>query len=288
MAIALAGGFFLGSCGALLVDTLDNKINGIADLEAALGQRILGALPLMNKANLRGGLIALKQPNSTYMEALRAIRTNILLLQSSAAPKVLLVTGSIPGEGKTTISTNLAAALTQHGRRVLLVDADLRRAGVRRPLNLPAGPGLSALLAGQIEEPVVHPVRGIPHLDVHSAGTNASDSAELLGSEMMRMWLGRWREQYDFVVLDGPPALPITDSVILNTLVDATLLLVRDGMTQKAQVQRSFHMLTRDPKHYVGVVLNCMSEDGISYYGYRKNAHPYGAVPKRQRSDHDS
>jgi capsular exopolysaccharide synthesis family protein len=287
MAIALAGGFFLGSCGALLVDTLDNKINGIADLEAALGQRILGALPLIKGASVRDGVIAVNQPNSTYMEALRSIRTNILLLQSAAPPKVLLVTGSIPGEGKTTISLNLAAALTQHGRRVLLVDADLRRAGMRRPLNLPAGPGLSALLAGQIEEPVVHPVRGIPCLYVHSAGTNAPDSAELLGSEMMRMWLGRWREQYDFVILDGPPALPITDSVILNTFVDATLLLVRDRMTEKAQVRRSFEMLTRDRKHDVGVVLNCMSQDDSSYYGYRKNAYPYGAEPKRKGSDHD-
>ena len=278
MAIALGGGFFFGCCGALLVDTLDNKINGITDLEEAFGEKILGALPSVDGMNLQNGVIALDAPQSTYMEALRAIRTGMLLLQSAAPPKVLLVTSSIAGEGKTTISSNLAAALTQHGRRVLLVDVDLRRGGLRRRFNLPAGPGLSALLAGQIEEPVLHSVTGIPNLDLLVAGTSPPDPAELLGSETMRIWLGRWREQYDFVVLDGPPVLPITDSVILNAFVDATLLLARDHMTEKAQVRRSYQMLTRDGKHYVGVVLNCLSQDASSYYGYygyKKNAYPY-------------
>jgi capsular exopolysaccharide synthesis family protein len=268
MAIALGGGFFFGCCGALLVDTLDNKINGITDLEETLGQKILGALPFVDPAQMQKGLMALDQPQSTYVEALRAIRTDVLLLQSAAPPKVLLVTSSIVGEGKTSFSANLAAVLTQHGRRVLLVEADLRRGALRRRLHLPTGLGLTSLLAGQIEEPPLHHVTGMPNLEVLLAGKSAPDPTELLGSETMRTWLGRWREQYDFVVLDGAPVLPVTDSTILNAFADATLLMARDRITEKIQLRRSYQMLAREGNHYVGVVLNDLSQDDSSYYGY--------------------
>jgi capsular exopolysaccharide synthesis family protein len=278
MAIALGGGLFLGYCGALLVDTLDSKINGITDLEESLGHKILGALPLIDTAHLQEGLIAINEPQSTYVEALRAIRTAVLLLQSAAPPKVLLVASAISGEGKSTFSSNLAAVLTQHGQRVLLVEADMRRGAFRRRFHLRGEPGLSSLLTGQTEQPAFSHVAEAPNLDVLVSGHSAPDPAELLGSETMRTWIERWRQQYDFVVLDGTPVLPVTDSVILNSFADATLLLARDRMTEKVQVKRSYQTLTSDGKHYVGVVLNGLSQDDsgyYGYYGYRKNSYTY-------------
>jgi Mrp family chromosome partitioning ATPase len=94
----------------------------------------------------------------------------------------------------------------------------------------------------------------------------------------MRTWIARWRQQYDFVVLDGTPVLPVTDAVILNSIADATLLLARDHMTEKVQVKRSYQILTRDETHYVGVVLNGLSQDDsgyYGYYGYKKNSYKY-------------
>jgi capsular exopolysaccharide synthesis family protein len=278
MVIALGGGLFIGCCGALLVDTLDNKVNGISDLEQFLGHKILGALPLIDAEHLQEGLIAAKEPQSTYVEALRAIRTAVLLLQSAAPPKVLLVASAIAGEGKSTFSSNLAAVLTQHGQRVLLVEADMRRGSFRRRFHLQSEPGLSSLLAGQAEQPSFNHVAEIPNLDVLVSGRSAPDPAELLGSETMRTWIARWRQQYDFVVLDGTPVLPVTDAVILNSIADATLLLARDHMTEKVQVKRSYQILTRDETHYVGVVLNGLSQDDsgyYGYYGYKKNSYKY-------------
>ncbi len=286
MTIALGGGFFLGCCGALLVDTLDNKINSIAELEEMMGQSILGALPEFRALSVEGKMriSVLNEPHSTYAEALRTIRAALLLTQSETPPKLILVTSSIPGEGKSTVSINLATVLAQTGRRVLLVDADLRKGTIRRWLGISASSGLSSLLTGQTTDVVLHAVEGIENLDVVPSGAVPPNPAELLDSEAMRRCLATWRAQYDFVIVDCPPVLPVADSVTLNSHVDATLLLARSGMTEKSQVKRSYQTLTRDRKHYVGVLLNGLrAEDSgyYGYYGYRKNAYPYG-------SDHDA
>ena len=268
MAIALAGGFFLGCCGALLVDTLDNKVNGVGDAEHTIGQTVLGALPFVTEMSALGHEQQSKKPFSSYMEAMRALRTSLMFWQSNAPPKVLLVTSSIAGEGKSTSSIYLAVVLAQHGCRVLLVDTDLRRGLLRLRLNLPMGPGLSAMLSGQWGDATIPHVEGVPGLDVLQAGVPPPNPSELLGSSAMQACIERWRTEYDFVVLDGSPVLPVTDSVVLNARVDATLVLVRDGMTEKSQLRRSFQMLHRDGSHLVGVVVNGLRPQDESYYGY--------------------
>lgn len=282
MGIALAGGWFLGCCGALLVDTLDNKINNVTDIESILQETTLGVLPFVDMRLLAdksaAGLIVARDPRSNYVEAMRAIRTALLLSQSDAPPKVLLVTSGIAMEGKSTCATNLAAVLAQGGKRTLLVDTDLRRGMLRRRLGLPSGPGLSSLLAGQVDTPAIHSVAGIQCLDALLAGPPPPNPSDLLASGSMRTWLQNWREQYDFVVLDSAPVLPVTDSVALNSLADATLLIVRSRFTERPQLQRSFQMLHRGGKHYVGVVLNGLSQSDSSYYGYygyRDKAYAY-------------
>jgi capsular exopolysaccharide synthesis family protein len=281
MAIALAGGFFLGCCGALLVDTLDNKINSVANLEELTGTSIVGALPFVEKDEKSVHLIPVETPQSPYSEAMRSIRTALLLWQSETPPKVILVTSSIEGEGKSALSVNLAAVLVQRGQRVLVVDADLRRGALRKRLNLPKGPGLSGLLSGQFID-VVLSVEGFAGLDVIQAGVVPPNPSELLDSDAMRTRLAQWKAEYDFVILDGAPVLPVTDSVTLNSMVDATLLVVRNGVTEKPQVKRSYQMLLRNGKHPVGLILNGLLSDDKGYYGYygyygkRKSGFPYG------------
>ena len=274
LAVAIVGGLFLGCSSALVVDLFDNKIRGIADLEDLLGQSVMGALPQLVGDPLTaptGGaspLIAVREPQSTYTEIIRSIRTSLLLARGGEPPKVIQVTSSIAGEGKTLFTPNLAAVLAQPGKRVLLIDTDLRRSALRTRLNLPQGPGLSALLAGQVKEAPIQQVPGVPNLYVLLAGVPPPNPAELLGSDVMRRSLEEWRKQFDFVVLDGPPVLPVTDAVILNYMVDLTLLLVRSRVAQRPQVERSYRTLSEGHDHYIGIVLNGLSAADTGYYNY--------------------
>lgn len=283
MAIALAAGFFVGCVTAVVVHSLDNKIGGIAEIEQMTGQGILGATPLFQPI-MQGEvpigtthLASLDEPQSTYAEAIRAIRTAVLLTGGGDRCRVLLVTSSIPGEGKTTFAANLAAIMSQSNRKVLLVDMDLRRGTLRHRLNLSAGPGLSELLAGRSQKPELRNIEATPRLDVLLAGTPPPNPSELLDSKIGEL-ITQWREKYDYVVLDGAPLLPVTDSLIVSPLVDVTLLLARTGLTERPQLMRSFRLATQNSKHFVGMILNGLRPDDenyYGYYGYRKYSYNY-------------
>lgn len=278
MAITLGGGFFLGCCGALLVDTLDNKINSIEDVEGLIGKTVLGALPFVKEEDGKGSVISVTVPQSPYAESIRAIRSALLLWQSSAPPKVVLVTSSLAGEGKSSFSTNLAAMLAQQGHRVLLIDADLRRGQLYKRFDLKSRPGLSEILAGLGKNTSISSALDIPKLFVLPAGTTPPNPSELLGSQSMGTYIEQWRQEYDFVILDGAPLLPVTDSVSLHALADASILLVRSGVAEKPQVKRSYQMLTKNADHLVGVVINGLranSESYYGYYGYKKYGYKY-------------
>jgi polysaccharide biosynthesis transport protein len=284
MSIAIGAGLFLASGAAFWADRLDNKIHGIKDLEDLLGVRIIGALPQFAAPARtdpeRMKLLSIREPSSTYTEVVRSIRTSLLLAQGDKPPKVILVTSSIAGEGKSEFSANLATIMAQGNSRVLLVDADLRKSTLAKKLQLPsASPGLSELLAGQLAQPSLHHVEGALNLDVLLAGATPPNPAELLGAQSMKTWLNAWRGNYDFIVLDGTPILPVTDAVILHYMADVTLLLARSKLTLRPQLERAYHMLTHTKTHYVGVVFNSISPQDsgyynyYGYYGYRKKAY---------------
>jgi len=284
MAGALGGGLFFGCMGALLLDTLNRRIEDIAAVEELTGGRVLGATPLIEgsagQPALQSGsqLATLHDPQSTFAEALKSIRTSILLTGSRRSSRVILVTSSIQGEGKTTISANLAIVLAQSNRRVLLVDMDMRRGSLRRKMDLPASHGLSELLAGQDKQPTFQYVKDLPNLTVLLSGTPPPNPSELLDS-YMEEWIAVWRNEYDYVVLDGPPLLPITDARIVHPFADVTILIARSGMTERPQLERSYALLSHSPNNFVGVVLNGLrpqDESYYGYYGYRKYAYHYG------------
>jgi len=290
LAASIAVGLFFGCGGAFLVDLRDNKIHDLRELESQTGHMPLGILPyyvlkggpsnagsrisrLPALSSAPGNLIALDEPHSPYVEALRALRTSLLLSRGGAPPKVVLVTSSIASEGKSTLSLNLAVLLAQHGKKVLLVDADLRRPTLHKTLNVTTHFGLSSLLAGQDGMdtlPGLVPIESVPALRVLFAGPVPPYPSELLGSAQMRTSLEAWREQFDFILLDGAPVLPVTDSVILSELADATLLVARFKMTERQSLERSYRLLEPQAGHEqsIGIVLNAVERTGSSYYDY--------------------
>lgn len=273
LAGSVAAGWFLGCVGALVKDTVDRKVNSISDLEEIHGGMLLGALPL--EKPLKGGevllpeLMASGESSSSYLEVIRSIRTK-LLLSGNRAPKVVMVTSAIPGEGKSTCALNLAAVSAQSGKRTLIVDADLHRGSMSERLWIPSSPGLSELLSGNgATTPIVpSPVAGIENLDVLVAGEPPINSADLMDSEAMRNCLEKWRAEYDFIVLDSVPVLPVMDAVVLNTMCDATILLARTNVTERIQIERSYNILKQGGNHFVGIVMNGLKPTDSSYYGY--------------------
>jgi polysaccharide biosynthesis transport protein len=290
LAVSIALGLFFGCGAAFLVDLQDNKIRDLGELESQTGQMTFGVLPFYatqgarlssgDSANLLPApslasdtLIALAEPHAPYVEALRALRTSMLLSRGGAPPKVVLVTSSVAAEGKSTLSLNLAIILAQHGKNVLLVDADLRRPMLHKKLGITTRAGLSSLLSGQdVAEglPGAVAIESVPGLRVLIAGPSPPYPSELLGSAQMRTSVGEWRKQFDFIILDGAPVLPVTDSVILSELVDSTLLVARFNLTERQSLQRSYQMLEMQarPEQNIGIVLNAVERRGSSYYDY--------------------
>jgi capsular exopolysaccharide synthesis family protein len=297
MAIAIFGGFFLGCCGALLIESMDEKINTVSEVERISGDHLLGATPIFLSLGSSNGssagydgvpqLASISDPQSPFIEAARSIRTEIFLMGGSQkASQVILVTSSVPGEGKTVLSANLAVLLAQSGKKVLLIDADLRLGALQTTLNLPAGTGLSELLSGAVEKPQIYPVPGVPKLDALQVGAAPDNPSELLGSGVLAAWLATWREKYDYIVLDSAPLLPVTDSLTLAPLSDITLLVARPGLTEKSQLIRSYQLLTRRSNGFVAAIVNGLQpgEEGYSsYFGYRKPENSYGAIVKARK-----
>ena len=272
---AFGGGLLLGLLGAYLLHALDNKVVSVLDLEHVVREPLLGVTPQFVELSAEVGmeavpptLMSVREPHSTYTESMRSIRTSLLLARGDRPPKVILITSSVAGEGKTLFSTNLAALLAMQGQRVLLVEADIRRGALAKRLRLEPGSGLTALLAGQTQTPSIQKVPGVENLDVLLRGIVPPNPSELLGSGAMRRWVEAWIEQYDFIVLDGPPVLPVTDAVLLQALADMTIMLARSSYTERAQAQRSFQALKLNTSHYVGVVLNGINPRDPDYYGY--------------------
>jgi polysaccharide biosynthesis transport protein len=271
MAVAIFGGFSLGVLGAFVLNLFDRKIYTIADVEDLLAQNVLGATPLLRQKSMssQNSLAAMvrREPQSSFAEGMRAIRSSVLLARGENPPKVILVTSSIAREGKTVFAANLATALSLNVQRVLLVDTDLRSGKLAHQLGLDRGPGLTELLTGRFAEPPIAAYTA--NLNVLQSGLAVPPNpSELLSSASMKHWLDRWRKEYDFIVLDGAPVLPVTDSVILTTVSDMTILLARSGLTSRPQLERSYAALAQSSNHHIALVLNGMDPGDPSYNGY--------------------
>jgi len=215
------------------------------------------------------------------VEAFRALRTTLQHNGAGKPSKVLLVTSSAPREGKTTLSSNLAASFARGGSRTLLIDGDLRRPRVHRATDGDNGIGLSSVLSGRATlAEAVAPSTAEPNLFVLPSGPIPQDPAELLGSRRMEDLLAEARRTYDRVILDSPPVASVTDPCILARLADAVVLVIAHGRTSTQLIRRARESLEAVGVKPWGAVINNSTPGrgfyGESYYGYAYRGHTYG------------
>lgn len=290
--LALAMGLVGGVVLAFLLEAVDNTVRTPEQAQTLSNLPALGIIPATSTLLIRtrsqkalmakGGkeaveLVTYRRPKSDISESYRALRTAILLSSSGSPPKVMLITSALPQEGKTTTSINTAVVLAQKGARVLLVDADLRRPSIHKVFNIKPKVGLSTLLTGssKVENTITH-VPQLPNLFLLPAGPPPPHPAELLGSPLMKQFIAQWREQYDHVIFDTPPALSVTDSILLSVDMDSVVLVIRSGNTTKAALRRTRELLTQVNAKVLGVVVNAVDVNSPDYYHYYYYGSKYG------------
>lgn len=268
--LGFVAGLLVGCGLAALREQLDTRVKTRAHAADASGTAVIGSLPF-DKARPAQPLVDFGANRSISGEAFRQIRTNLQFLDVDSPPKVLTVTSSLPGEGKTTTAINLAHILAESENRVILVDADLRRPRVSSYLDLVGEVGLTTVLSGQAGLEDVLQQTTNPNLQVLAAGKHPPKPTELLQSELMRSLLSELRGRADYVVLDAPPLLPVADATVLSTVTDGALLVVRHGATKRDQLARAASHLRAVDAPLLGVIINrapVKSGDGYDYYYY--------------------
>lgn len=290
--LALAMGLVGGVVLAFMLEAVDTTVRTPEQAQMLSNLPALGIIPATPQMRLRtqaqkalvekGGkeaveLVTYRRPKSDISESYRALRTAILLSASGSPPKVMLITSALPQEGKTTTSINTAVVLAQKGARVLLVDADLRRPSIHKVFNIKPKVGLSTLLTGgsKVENTITH-VPQLPNLFLLPAGPPPPHPAELLGSALMKQYIEKWRQEYDHVIFDTPPALSVTDSILLSVDMDSVVLVVRSGNTTKAALRRTRELLGQVNARVLGIVVNAVDVNSPDYYHYYYYGSKYG------------
>jgi polysaccharide biosynthesis transport protein len=267
LAVGLALGLVLGAGFALLRQVLDTKIRSEGDLRTVTDSPLLGAVAL-DKSVPAHPVIVAERPLSASSEAIRRLRTNLQFVGAGNASKSVVVTSSVPGEGKSTTAINLAVALADAGVRVILVDADLRRPTVAAMTGLEGQAGLTTVLIGRADvEDVVQPWRDST-LHILPSGQVPPNPSELLGSQAMADLLGKLEAAYDVVLLDTPPLLPVTDAVLLTKLAGGALVVVGADRIHKADLVESLEALQTADAQLYGLVLNKVARRDTSSYVY--------------------
>jgi capsular exopolysaccharide synthesis family protein len=267
----------LGIVLAFVLESLDTGIRTVAQIEAISGLPSLALIPRIRRTGaevssqtaVQRNLGVLGAPMSQFAEAFRALRTSLLLSVAGREPQLILLTSATPGEGKTTVAMNLACVLGQRDVRVLLIDADLRRPTVHHRFNINGKVGLSSVLTGSVSlEQAIQKVPELPTLDILVSGPVPPFPTEMLASEAMRQMLAHCRNTYTHIVLDSPPLLSITDSVVLAHDSDAVVLVVRQGKSNKHAVRRARDLLLRAGTRITGTALNAVDLNSPEYYAY--------------------
>ncbi|MCC2672726.1 MAG: capsular exopolysaccharide family, partial [Armatimonadetes bacterium] len=281
--LAMVLGLLLGVGFAFLQEFLDDRVNTSEDIERVASLATLGIVPTIPDENNR--LLIGQDAFSPITESYRALRTAVQYSYVDHKINALAVTSAHPGEGKSVTSANLAIAMALQGKRVILVDADLRRPSVHRMFRVEAEPGLTSVLADEISlEDALHST-AIEGFKVLTAGPLPPNPPELLNSQAMLDLLERFKDYADLVVFDTPPTIPVTDSQVLASHVDGVVLVVEAGQSRKATLKHARDLLERTHGRLLGVVLNKIDQSAKGYYyhyyyrgGYRKyRKYGYGA-----------
>lgn len=293
LALGAVLGLLLGFGLALLRHTLDTVVRTGHDVEEITDEPVIGAVHFDPKAK-KDPLIVESDPSSPRSEAFRALRTNLMFVNADTHPRTIALTSSIPGEGKSTTIANLALTLVKSGSRVCLIEGDLRRPRLLDYLGLDGSAGLTDVLIDRAHLDDVLQPYGRSGLDVLGAGAIPPNPSELLASSAMTRVLAELSARYDYVLIDTPPVLPVTDAVVLSTKVDGVIVLVGTTIVQREQLRGTFEALGAVDNTVLGIVLNRVSRKagagyGAGYYGYYEydgaltTADTTRAKKKRQR-----
>lgn len=278
-------GLILGFALAIMLEMLDTSIHTIDDVTTHIGLPVLGTIPLMQfgrgRRRHRGNYVPINDedqvdacivtqhdPKSPISEAYRTLRTNFQFATIQKKPKTIMVTSSVPGEGKTTTAVNMAVTFADSGMRVLIIDTDLRRPHVHHVLKMKRGPGLADVLREGIDIHSVTRQTRVRNLSIVSSGRVPPNPSELIGSQRMRDLMAELGSEFDLVICDAPSILVVTDPVLLATEVDALVLVVAVDNARRETIIRGKELLATARANVAGVVVNGLKATRRHYYYY--------------------
>lgn len=279
LALGLVLGLLLGCVIAVLRTLLDYRIRTESDLRRVTEAPLLGGITFDQDA-AKQPLLTQVATQSPRAESFRQLRTNLQFANVSGNAKTILVTSSLPGEGKSTTATNLAISLAQAGQTVCLIDADLRRPMVDDYLGLERNAGLTTALVGTVDVNDLLQPWGESNLYVLTSGRIPPNPSELLGSEEMRSLVERLEAVFDTIVIDAPPLLPVTDAAVLSQHVGGVVVVVGTQKVKLQELEKALQALDMVNAKLLGVVMNRIPAKGPDSYGYGYYAaHDDGRVP---------
>ncbi len=276
---ALFLGFAFGVLGAFLLEFIENGFMTVEQAEAMLGVPVLAVLPGLEKNeydpknaghSIPGYVVA--KPLSRFSEAIRTVRVAVSLSNVDQPPRLVLVTSSVPGEGKSTFAASFASSAAASGQRTLLIDGDLRHPSTSKLFGLEKHYGMTELLGSSVEPAQILQQFQNGYLTVLPAGSATKNSPDLLGSQKMQQLLRKFRDTYDIVVIDTPPVTAVVDSLVIANQVDKIVFVIEWENTPREVVQRAFNVLAENRERIVGCVLNKANIAAMryhsTYYGY--------------------
>jgi len=261
--LGVAGGIAL----ALVRDFFDNTVKEQSALEDAVGAGVVGTLP-NDKARRTEPAISFETDRSSIAEAFRKLRTNLQFLSVDNPPRKIVIASSVPNEGKTTTSLNLSLALAEAGHKVALIDADMRRPSLDKILNAVGSVGLSTVLSGSATLADVLQATEYSGLTFLASGPIPPNPSELLGSRAAARVLDELGEQFDYVIVDTPPLLAVTDAAIIATNCDGTIIIARFGYTKREQIAHAVDSLKNVGASVLGAVISMTPSRGATAYNY--------------------
>jgi succinoglycan biosynthesis transport protein ExoP len=274
MGMAVVVSAFIGLVLAFLLERLDNGFRAGEQVEQELGIRTLGLVPAVERGGAAPHQLVVEEPKALYSEAVRSVRTALRYTKVDQPPKLVLVTSSLPGEGKTVFALSMARSVARSGGRALLIDCDLRRPGVARLTGCDTPRNLLDLFDGA--EPDTLIVRDRQSgIDVIPAKSGTANPQDLLGSQRMQDFLAAMRTRYDLIVLDAPPALIVSDPLVLSHIVDTTLFLVRWEKSTRKKVTQGLRRLQAEGANVAGAVITRVNPRRHARYGYGDSVYYY-------------
>ena len=271
--VGLLVGFGIGVAMAFGLTTLDTTVRTPDHLQQ-LGLPVLGAIMRFRapkEASGRGELILHLRPHSPVAEAFRNVRTSVILARAELPSRALLITSVAPGEGKTVVATNVAVALAQAGRKVLLVEADMRKPRLGKIFHVETeGPGLPQILGEGVPLEAAVRATEVERLSLIGCPTTPTNPSELLESDQLAAFIASAKKRYDFVLFDSPPLMAVTDAAVLASRVDGVVVVVKGKAIPRELLSRALATLSDAKAIVIGAVLNMVDirSDGSSYSGY--------------------